>query len=584
MQREKFIILNISILLAALAGYISYQYFYASDYYPNKCKVEIIVSTPNYDKAELFFENNGEFSEQYKSVDAFAYARDEYTLSFEVPELTQPGKIRFDPGSNRGDWKIYSAHLVGFHQQHTFTSGEIYPVLSPRKHIKNYQLHDGYISFTVTDFDPILESNYSFENWYYTLRKKDRIHSGSLVISIFIFLFSGISFYLLALRIRLYDFTYQHAGIALFMIILIVPGLYLMVYREKHTSTAANLVYDKPVYQGQNLKTYIRQYTQYFETNYGFREELFALNGYYKYTLFNSSSRPQKVTVGKNGFVFYTDPIVWGDYQNKDMFTNEELEKIRINLEELHQWHKNRNIAFYITIFPNKADIYRELLPWNIRQKSTRTRTDQLSDYLKKYSYVQLIDVKTALMEKKKKMEIYYPGDTHWNFEGGLTAYEAIIDSMRSQFPGIFKINTDAVPRLFSSSPGGDLYAQLGINSIYDNREFRPVYDLQQKSYISKVVEYPSQYKLMPSFITKKDDPSLPRILVYRDSFFGFVQPYFSESFRECVYVWSTELSKETIETVSPDIVLYALIEGNIRKLTEENPEEIHQSVVPLNE
>lgn len=581
MKKEKLIILAVSLIISGVISYSFFYFFSDSDYYPNKVKVEFDVAVPDYDKAELFFENNDKFSEAYKSIYGFSHIQDHYILSFDVPELIKPGKLRLDPGSKRGKWRIYSMKLTGIHHEYNFNPAEVYQMFEPARHIKNYNLNDGYISFETTDVDPILLSRYSFAGWYKTLQTPGKTPIGVYALTIFGFIFLSLAFIILFHKIELASFGYKHVTVALFLTIITLPSLKFMVLRKKEKSTAANLIYDKPSYDGTNLKKYIKQYAQYFETNYGFRKELFMLNGYYKLKLFHSSSRPQKVTVGNNGWIFYTDSLVWGDYQNKVLYTSQQLETIKKNLEELHTWHKNRGIDFYITIFPNKANIYPESLPYNIPQKSSISKIDQLRDYLLQNSYVHIIDVKPALLQKKKEAQIYFPGDTHWNHEGALTAYEVIIDTLRIKYPQIFKIKAEDIPRIYGYTDGGDLYAQLGIDKIYKNEEYRPAYDLLAKSYTDYTKEYGNQNIIMPSFRSVKADTSLPKIVVYRDSFFGFMQPYFSEGFRECLYVWSTELAKETIESEKPDIVLYSMIGGNIDRLLQDNPEEIKKSIVP---
>ncbi len=581
MKREKVISIILSLICSGILTYSLFSYFSASDYYPNEVKVEFDVLVPDYDKAELFFENNKKFSEGYKSVYGSSHQEDHYKLSFDVPELFNPGRIRLDPGSKRGKWKIYSMKLTGLHHSVDFNPAYVYLIFNPEKHIKNYELHEDHVSFETTDNDPILLSRYPFGPWYHTLHTPGHVPTGVYILAIFGFIFLAFTFFVLFRRINVAQFSYQHIVVTGFLVILFLPALKFMIIREKDKSTAANLVYDKPSYDGKNLKKYIKQYAQFFETNFGFRKELFMLNGYYKYKLFNSSSRPEKVTIGKNGWVFYTDSIVWGDYQNKVLYTEAELVQIKNNLEELHTWHKNRGIDFYLTVFPNKANVYPEYLPYNISQKSSTSKIDQLRDFLSKNSFVQLIDVMPALQERKKRGEIYFKGDTHWNHEGAFAAYETIIDSMRYLHPGIFKIKDSDVRRIYSFTDGGDLYAQLGIDKIYKNEEFRPSYDSLQKSFTDYTREYGSQHIIMPSFRAIQKNKSLPKVVVYRDSFFGFMQPYFSESFSEVLYVWSTELSKEAIESEKPNIVLYAMIAGNIDRLLMENPEEIRKSVVP---
>ena len=80
---------------------------------------------------------------------------------------------------------------------------------------------------------------------------------------------------------------------------------------------------------------------------------------------------------------------------------------------------------------------------------------------------------------------------------------------------------------------------------------------------------------------TEIKNSNLPKAVVYRDSYFNLVMPYFSENFRECIYIWSYEMTKEPIEKEKPEFVVLEMTEATIDRLLNDNPkwikEEIHK-------
>ena len=65
---------------------------------------------------------------------------------------------------------------------------------------------------------------------------------------------------------------------------------------------------------------------------------------------------------------------------------------------------------------------------------------------------------------------------------------------------------------------------------------------------------------------------NLPKVVVYRDSYFNLIMPYFSENFKECVYIWSYEMTKEPVEKEKPDVIVLEMTEATLDRLLNDNP------------
>ncbi len=183
------------------------------------------------------------------------------------------------------------------------------------------------------------------------------------------------------------------------------------------------------------LDEFPTNFEKYFNDHFGFRN---ALVHFYNLALTQSAtvsplpiSSNQKVLLGKKGWLFYDwrdDGKSIIDYQGMAPFSDEELEKIRTNLENQRNWLRQRNIALTVAICPSKHTIYPEYLPDTVqRDPAAMTRLDQLTEYLGVHSDFRLIDFRPVFWEEKKIYPLYYKSDTHWNNYGAFLAYRQLL-------------------------------------------------------------------------------------------------------------------------------------------------------------
>jgi hypothetical protein len=71
---------------------------------------------------------------------------------------------------------------------------------------------------------------------------------------------------------------------------------------------------------------------------------------------------------------------------------------------------------------------------------------------------------------------------------------------------------------------------------------------------------------------TEIKNSNCPKAVVYRDSYFNLIMPYFSENFKDCVYIWSYEMTQEPIDKEKPDVVVLEMTEATLDRLLNDNP------------
>jgi alginate O-acetyltransferase complex protein AlgJ len=281
------------------------------------------------------------------------------------------------------------------------------------------------------------------------------------------------------------------------------------------------------------------------------------------------------VVVCKNSWLYPTDITIAGDYQNRKLYSDSELKTIQFNLEEANRFYETKGIHFFVLIMPIKSNIYPENLPNSIVREQHISKLNQLKEYMDKHSAVEIIDVSTELLASKSSAEVYYQHDIHMNFQGGYITYKKLMDKMSKFNPDLKPIPANNYKKVLKHIHNADLSRQLSLEDVLLNDEWH----LEKTTAVAyEPVESPAYSTvsmLQPIVRTQIKESKLPKAVVFRDSFFNLIMPYFSEHFSDCIYIWSREMSFEVIDKEQPGFVVYEMLESGIDKLLEDNPVEI---------
>ena len=310
---------------------------------------------------------------------------------------------------------------------------------------------------------------------------------------------------------------------------------------------------------------YPEKFNSYYADNFGFRGLL--NEAYFMLTDKRINKTPfDDVTFGQNEWLFlgsikpgydrYDDPI--GDAINKNLFTKEELNDFARSLIKIDDWLKNRGIEYLYIIAPNKHTIYFEHLPDYIKKINDKSAMDQLMSYLKKHTNVNVLDLRDCLFDEKKKHQVYFKSDTHWNHYGANVVQYEILKKIRSLFP--LQINPHLLGyNQFSieSMQGGDLAGIAKIQNVVET-DPKPIFE---KGCLPRNETPENTGEKTHTLVceTKKLNA-----IIFRDSFFEALKPYISRQFNRSTYIWGRvdySLLTEFIEKEKPDIVIEEVIE-----------------------
>jgi alginate O-acetyltransferase complex protein AlgJ len=314
-----------------------------------------------------------------------------------------------------------------------------------------------------------------------------------------------------------------------------------------------------------SLKRFPKRFDEYYSDHFGGRNWLNNVYRYIKYRMGDSSSID--VTLGSDGWLFlgsakkgykrYNDPI--GDFRNINLYSQKELKQVAEYMQSIKNWLNSQGIEYMFVIAPNKHTIYPEYLPDYITKVNSISATDQLVNYLKNHTDVPVVDLREAILEKKSEHRLYYKTDTHWNYSAGNYAQYKIMQQLQHMFPN--QITPKLSKLKYRERRGGDLATMIGVHSF---SEMIPLPVPSKKD--CTPVKKPSNARETKIFTTTCKGQKLSAI-VFRDSFFNALKPYFSRRFKRVTYSWGVldfKLLKKLMKSGKPDIVIEEIVERKL--------------------
>lgn len=295
----------------------------------------------------------------------------------------------------------------------------------------------------------------------------------------------------------------------------------------------------------------------WFDDHFGLRSTLVKWYGMTR--LFGFGQSPSSsVLKGLDGWFFYADDKAVEDYVSEDPLTSEAIANWRSALTRAERWLASRHVAYIFLIAPDKHFMYSDEMPPTLMRIGQMSRTDQFYGSLLDTGFI--VDVRPALIAQRARERIYQKTDSHWNDRGALVAYQTIVNAVRVQQPAVAapwpREDFDAVAR---DVEGKDLAAMMGLKRVLREEDLVLV---PRRPRTAKVVE-PAGAKPTDEegrLVTEIPGSSLPRAVIFRDSFASALVPFLSEHFSRAVYLWQNDFDAQVVEQEHPDIVIQEVV------------------------
>ncbi len=299
-----------------------------------------------------------------------------------------------------------------------------------------------------------------------------------------------------------------------------------------------------------------KAFEAYFKDHFLGREMVTQAASLARVQLFQSSPRPDKVVIGKNGWLYYMSRSdkVFDSFARQNLLSQKELADLFARWNRRHRILKERGITYYQAVWPNKSTIYPEFLPFRMASapRGDISKIDQVLAYgQKNHPNLPILDVRTTLMEEKEKDILYRRLDTHWNELGAYYAYRALM-----AFLGEEAYSLEAFTLEETLTSEGDLMNMLGLCGRNTFSETIPSFWYPEWEQITKQPTTRSNMFVMQN----PNAPKQKRILLFRDSFTSALVPFISRHYGEVYFMWS-DFREEVVWEVEPDVVIEAKVE-----------------------
>ncbi len=269
--------------------------------------------------------------------------------------------------------------------------------------------------------------------------------------------------------------------------------------------------------------------------------------------------------LGKDGWMEYTGDDNLDDFQNAKTLKNKKI--FGKELTALNQYLKSQGITLLIVIAPNKASIYPDKLPEQIKSLSTQSKLDSLISYLDINSLPVILDLRPALRTARQNQDVYYKTNTHWNGYGAFIAYTAIINALGSSYPELKPYETADLELVTTNPSVQDIPNLMRANFITE-----PSFFFVPRKPFVQTLNLGDYYGYNQSSWIQ--DSNLPTLLMFHDSFGAkYLNDYLSMNFGKSHFVHAQSISeyltRESIQRFDPDIIIIEIVERELEKLVD---------------
>jgi len=391
--------------------------------------------------------------------------------------------------------------------------------------------------------------------------------------------------------------TAQRLLIVLFVVGISMPAALLLVrdesstaqFEQRRLAPAPAL----PLHKDQ-VRLFPIRFEAWFNDRFGFRDDFIRWHNLAQVKWLgtpplNQSGNDQllagaagrlsnQVIAARDGWLFYAGEHTLEDYRGLRPFSEDELARWAEVLQARKDWLAARGISYLVIPCPDKHTIYGDYLPASLNRVNPTTRLDQLYDYCRRHTTVELVDFRDVLRRARETERVYHKTDTHWNQAGGYEAYLELVPHLARYLPGLVPVDRSRLDRRFANTPGGDLAVMLGLSDLYQEETIRMVLEGDRQG---RIISRGNRMGQM-TMILEHPDKSLPRAVIFHDSFLGAMNTFLAQHFSRADCYWSYGFDAQAVERGRPAIVIQQFVERKLQTVVPENPSEVQEFALRL--
>ena len=345
--------------------------------------------------------------------------------------------------------------------------------------------------------------------------------------------------------------------IAIFMAVLTLPFLFAdrqggAISQEENRTKA-----EMPsimVEDSLNLQ-FTSEYEDWLMDNMGFRDLLIDSYGKLNCAVFQKLNA-DNYYLGVNGDLNYFTDDMLKDYMHLNLRSESELESIAYNQQTVADWLKSEGVQYYYVQCYDKHSIYPEQAMNTVRPVGDISRTDATIDYLKANTSVNVISLKSELLDAKAQYEVYsnWGDPTHWTDRGAFIGYSYMMQTINQFNNNKFPILQETDYTITMEDKG----LTLNSNHVKDMLE---CFTITSPRAIRDDMTLLGPWNDDPrhSVWTNNTVDNDTTLLLVGDSYFdSFILDDLAESFYRVYLIWGDYLPELPLmlEEFDPDIVI----------------------------
>lgn len=320
-----------------------------------------------------------------------------------------------------------------------------------------------------------------------------------------------------------------------------------------------------------DLRTWTDGFTAWFNDRYAFRQELINAYGGILYTVFGQSGFPDRVVVGREGFLFlgHTFTNMLRMHSGFPIWTEAGAAAAFSNLQKIRQWLAVRNIPFVCAIAPDKASVYPDYLPAWVRAPNTNLPAVRLKQMAQEQNIPELLYAPELLQQARNKYsdDLYWATDTHWSELGAFIYYQDIMRRLNASGAGPFRVLPETGYTVGEHTPS-DLSNFLSYHLPSRDPKFGDSSwpTLPAKHVASGIPVSPDTADAILKNVKHNPQALNPqKIMIIGDSFSdNHLLPLFQRTFASVLAFHNQSASANlqlAIETYQPDVLLLEVVE-----------------------
>ena len=262
------------------------------------------------------------------------------------------------------------------------------------------------------------------------------------------------------------------------------------------------------------------------------------------------------VLAGSDGWLYFVEG--GEDFRRGTGLTDEQIKEFYDIHQHLTDYFAALGVDYRVMFCPDKHSIYPQYLPLTRRLGNGPWELKQLMTPPGEGYSVRFIDVSDALLNATATgVKQYFKTDSHWNPEGGWTAYQALMDQLLPEHPNLHRLTEDDIVRSDYDAVG-DLAELVGDKNMTTDIT---AYISTKETHVTRET-FPEQ--AIYETYTNAALPDGPKMLMICDSFRIAMIPFLTESVRQLDLMMNEMPSMITVENLSSyDIIIYEAVERN---------------------